>query len=225
MAKRTVSTAGAEAPETLDGHIFYGLTLDPEQERFRDAIWDREHLIVFCNARAGSGKTLVATAAAYLLCEYDRYSGVVYIAAPTQEQKQGFLKGSIEEKSEPYFEPFYEALEKIGVTRSAAQNGKYQAVKTECVTHTFLRGTNFEDKVVIIDEAQNFRTDELKKVLTRIHDDCKVIVIGHDGQTDIDEKTSGFLRYLEWFRRDERTAVCELTENHRGWISSHADAL
>ena len=55
---------GTEAPKTLKDHPFYGFTLDEEQIVFRDAIWDPDKLIVFCNARAGTGKTFIATATA-----------------------------------------------------------------------------------------------------------------------------------------------------------------
>ena len=219
-------------PQSLQGHQFYGLELDEQQMVFRDAIWNPDKLIVFCNAKAGTGKTTIAAATANLLCEYGLYDGIVYIASPTQEQKQGYLAGSIEEKSEPYFEPFYQALEKIGVNMDTASFGDIMNEKNgtayiRCMTHTFLRGTNFEKKVVIIDEAQNYYFDELMKVLTRIHDNCKVIVIGHDGQIDLfkNPERSGFVRYLNWFAPDERCAVCELTKNYRGWISRHADAL
>ena len=47
---------------------------------------------MFCNAKAGTGKTLIATATANLLYQYGRCNGIVYIASPTQEQKQGYLK-------------------------------------------------------------------------------------------------------------------------------------
>lgn len=217
-------------PATLKDHPFYGLTLDIQQEQFRDAVWNPDKLIVFCNAKAGTGKTLIATATANLLYSYGFYDGIAYIAAPTQEQKQGYLKGTLEEKSEPYFEPFYQALQKIGVNRNTAfygnpVNEKYQTAYIECMTHTFQRGTNLEHKVVIIDEAQNFYLDELKKVLTRVHDNCKVVVIGHDGQNDLLSKPerSGFIPYLRWFSGDSRTEICELTQNYRGWISQHAD--
>ena len=228
----TKDTQKKNVPYSLEGHPFYGLELDERQKEFRDAIWNPNKLIVFCNAKAGTGKTTIAAATANLLCEYRLYDGIVYIASPTQEQKQGFLAGSIEEKSEPYFEPFYQALEKIGVNMNTASYGSIMNEKNgtayiSCMTHTFLRGTNFEHKVVIIDEAQNYYFDELMKVLTRVHDSCKVIVIGHDGQIDLykNPERSGFARYLNWFAPDERTAVCELTKNYRGWISSHADAL
>lgn len=219
-------------PQTLSGHPFFGLELDQKQEEFRDAIWNPEKLIVFCNAMAGTGKTTIAAATADLLCKYGLYDGIVYIASPTQEQKQGYLAGSIEEKSEPYFEPFYEALTKIGVNLNTVfydniMNEKNGTAYIRCVTHTFLRGTNLENKVVILDEAQNYYIDEMKKVLTRVHDNCKVIVIGHDGQIDLykNPERSGFARYLNWFREDPRCAVCQLEKNYRGWISHHADSL
>lgn len=231
MAKKTVVDKG-NAPDELSGHPFYGLELDEMQAAFRDAIWDESKRIVFCNSKAGTGKTLIAAGTANLLYEYGRYQGIVYIAAPTQEQKQGYLKGTIEEKSEPYFEPFYQALAKIGLNLNTVfvdggVNDKFQSGYVQCLTHTFLRGTNFENKVVIIDEAQNFYFDEMLKVLTRMHDSCKVVVIGHDGQNDLlsNPERSGFLPYMKWFEGDERTAVCVLEKNYRGWVSQHADEL
>lgn len=221
-----------QPPTTLDDNPFYGIQCDEYQKQFRDAIWNPEKLIVFCNAKAGTGKTTIATATANLLCEYGLYDGIIYIASPTQEQKQGYLAGSIEEKSEPYFEPFYEALQKIGVNLNTVLfdnilNEKNGTAYIRCLTHTFLRGVNFENKVIIIDEAQNYYFDELMKVLTRIHDNCKVIVIGHDGQIDLykNPERTGFVRYMKWFAEDDRCAVCELKKNYRGWIGEHADNL
>ena len=219
-----------DIPKTLSRQSFYGLNLDEEQKQFRDAIWDEDKLIIFCNAMAGTGKTQIAAGVAELLVKYKRYQGIIYIAAPTQEQKQGYLKGSLEEKSEPYFAPFYQALTKIGVNINTALtsdilNLKYGTAYIQCMTHTFLRGTNFENCVIIIDECQNFTLDEIKKVLTRIHDNCKVILVGHSGQIDIEKNDSGFSKYIEHFKDDERTALCTLTKNYRGWISSHADII
>ena len=219
-------------PETLDGHPFYGLELDPEQKAFVEAILNPDKLIVFVDAPAGTGKTLLATAAANLLCQHGAYDGITYIAAPTQEQKQGFLAGTLEDKSEPYFSPFYQACDKLGVSLHTAlysdiNNQKNGTAYIDCVTHTFLRGTTYNRRVVIIDEAQNYYNDELKKVLTRISDDCKVIVIGHHGQIDLykNPERSGFVRYMDWFKDDIRSEICVLTKNYRGWISNHADEL
>ena len=220
-----------EVPETLSGHRFYGLKLDEYQEEFRDAIWNPEKRVIFCNAKAGSGKTIIATATANLLCQYGLQDGIVYIVSPTQERRQGFLSGSIEEKSEPYFEPFYDALLKIGVNCNTAfynniTNEKNGTAYLRCTTNTFLRGVNFENKVIIIDECQNFTVDELRTTITRCHDNVKLICIGHDRQCDLENKSlSGFKKYLSHFESSANpcVAVCNLEKNYRGWISSWAD--
>ena len=106
------------APKTLEDHPFYGLRLDDDQIAFRDAIWNPEKLIIFCNAKAGSGKTLIATATADLLVNYHLYDGIVYISAPTQEAKLGFLPGEIEDKIAVYSEPLMEALIKLTTTEN-----------------------------------------------------------------------------------------------------------
>ena len=69
--------------------------------------------------------------------------------------------------------------------------------------------------------------DELKKVLTRIHDNCKTIVIGHSGQCDLYHypERSGFAPYIEHFKDEPYAQVCELTKNYRGIVSTKADEL
>jgi predicted ribonuclease YlaK len=234
MAKSNSKTNNKnDAPKDLNKHPFYGLILDEEQKIFRDAIWDPEKLVVFCNAKAGTGKTLIATATADLLVQYGRYDGIVYISSPTQEGKLGYLPGEIADKVAIYSEPFLEALIKLDINPNTAihqyniLNQKNGESYIDVTTHVYLRGCNFENKVVILDETQNYYTDELKKTLTRMSDNCKVIIIGHSGQVDLyhNPENSGFVRYLNHFKDDPRTAICELTTNHRGWISSHADEL
>ena len=73
--KKTQQEFYGEAPITLEGENFYGFILDPQQKKFRDAIWDPNIDIVFCNARAGTGKTTVATGVANLLVQYGKYDG------------------------------------------------------------------------------------------------------------------------------------------------------
>ena len=212
--------------------INYEFDLDADQEVFVGHIMSPDKTIIFCNAKAGTGKTTLAMGAANILVQDKRndYNGIVYIVSPYGEQKQGFLRGDLKEKSEVYFEPAYQAMIEVGMNPNSDIMQESMVSKkrgdgfVKCITHTFLRGPNMQNKIVIIDEAQNFTVPELKKTLTRLHDTCKAIVIGHTGQIDITGK-SGFARYIEHFRDQDRCAVCELTVNHRGWLSTHADAL
>lgn len=235
MAKKKIieTFEKQDVPETLENHQFFGLNLDIEQQQFRDAIWDNKHKIIFCNAKAGCGKTTIALGTAELLVKYGRYDGIIYVVAPYGENKQGFLPGSITEKSEIFFEPIYQAMLTCGINPYTAvineslTSAKYEQGYIKCLTHTYLRGVNFHNKIVILDETQNYDFGSLKKTLTRISDDCLVIVIGHDKQKDTSDNTNAFLRYLNFFKylNDERVAVCQLTINHRGWLSTMADAL
>lgn len=219
-------------PETLEDHPFFGLTLDEEQKEFRDAIWNKDKLVVLCNAKAGSGKTQIAICTAELLCKYGRYNGIVYITAPTQEQRLGYLPGTIQQKVAAYSEPLYEAAIKANINMDQASFDNIDAVKNgtayiQCMSHNYLRGCNFENKVVIIEEAQNYYFDQLKKVLTRMHDTCKVIVIGHTGQNDLIHRSerSGFAPYLQHFKTVDWAQICTLSKNYRGIISEFSDEL
>ena len=219
-------------PATIGDDYFYGLDLDAEQYRFANAIWSPNYDIIFCNAVAGTGKTTIATGAANLLCQYKVYNGIVYIMSPYGERKQGWLPGTITEKSSVYFEAFYQALitcdinPHTAVNTDSMVNQKNGEGYITCITDTFLRGTTLDNAVVIIDEAQNYTVQQLKKVLTRIGEHSKVVVIGHDRQCDLDDRSaSGFVRYIEHFAKQDRAAICELHMNHRGWISRCADEL
>lgn len=211
---------------------FYGLDLDQQQEAFVKAILSRDKVAVFCNAAAGTGKTTLAMGAANMLVQDKRNAidGIIYIVSPYGESRQGYLKGDLTEKSEVYFEPAYQAMLEVGMNPNSDICHDTMASKkrgdgfVKLITHTYLRGPNMKNKVVIIDEAQNYTVPELKKTLTRLHDSCKAIVVGHTGQVDITGR-SGFARYIEHFRGQGRAEICELTTNYRGWLSSYADLL
>lgn len=230
--KKTPPEIRPEIPTKINEQSFYGLQLDEEQIAFANTVMDPNIDIVFVNAAAGTGKTTVTTGVANLLVEYGAFSGIVYIMSPYGERKQGWLPGTITEKSSVYFEAFYQALVKCNVNPHTAINDESMINQKNgsgyitCITDTFLRGSTLDDVVIIIDEAQNYTCAQLKKTLTRVGNNVKVIVIGHEKQCDLDNpKTSGFTRYIEHFRGKERAAICELTTNHRSWISQYADEL
>ena len=221
----------SDAPQRIEPY-FYGMTLDDEQLNFANAIWNPDIDIVFCNSKAGTGKTTIAAGVANMLQQYGFYSGIIYIMSPYGERKQGYLPGDLTEKSSVYFEAFMQALQNCNVNPFTAINNESMVNQKNgtgyitCITDTFLRGTNLNDAVIIIDEAQNYTAAQLKKTLTRVGQKAKVIVIGHDLQCDLAEDAqSGFTRYIEHFKDRERAAICTLVHNHRGWVSQWADEL
>lgn len=221
-----------EAPKSINDRPFYHLELDDDQKKFVNAVLNPDNTIIFVNAKAGTGKTTLAMGAANILYLHNEYDGIVYICSAYGEKAQGYLPGSITEKSEVYFEPAYQAMIECDMNINTCINSdsmvkqKYGEAYVTLLTHTFLRGTNLKKKVIILDECQNYTVSDLKKTLTRCSDDCKIICVGHDMQCDLEDKSSsGFKKYIEHFRGHEHCEICELTINHRGWVSQFADEL
>lgn len=235
--EESIQHNGCNAPETLSDCTFFkrlSFDLEDEQIAFRDAIYDKNNYIVMCNARAGSSKTTIAIATACCMVELGLYDEILYCFSLNNgfQNSLGLLPGSQQEKEEGFYEPCCQALVECGyfpakvIKELASPDNKTAFVS--CKSHTFFRGININERtILIIDEAQLFYFDELKKVLTRVKDGAKVIVIGHTGQNDIvsHPERSGFQPYLDYFKDKEHVAVCELKNNYRGWVSRLADDL
>ena len=226
--KRVTPNFEIEPPSNLNDELFYGMKLDEKQLEYANAIWSNDYDIIFVNAKAGTGKTTIAVCVADMFHGYHKYEEIIYIVSPYGESKQGYLPGNQTEKSSVYFDALNQALITCGhdPTRVICTdiNQKNGTSFVTAITDTYLRGRTLDNAVIIIDEAQNFTFDQLKTTLTRIGKNVKVIVIGHDEQCDLkDKSSSGFTKYIEHFAEQPRCKTCELTENHRSWISQWAD--
>lgn len=236
-AKKKENLKTTNAPENLDGCTFFkrlGFKLSEEQKVFRDAIYNKENDIVIVNSRAGTGKTTIAIATACCMIEFGLYDKILYCFSLNNgfQNSLGLLPGDQKEKEIGFFEPATEALIECGyqpekcVKELLPEGASDDCAFVSCMSHTFLRGTNIDERtILIIDEAENFYFDELKKVLTRVKNGCKVIMIGHTGQCDIisHPERAGFEAYVDCFSDFDWAQYCELTENHRGRLSRTAD--
>jgi len=208
--------------------MLYGFAskLTNEQKEYVDSIFDNQLTIV--NARSGTGKTTLAVGCAKIIDK-----PLLYVFSPVEEDKLGYTPGTVEEKESKYIVPLKDALLEINEDPSRVihseenvDNVKNGNCWVKAQSHVFARGTNIKDMTVIIDECQNFTKSELRKILTRIHDSCKVIMIGHTGQIDLkDPRDSGFAAYIEHFKKKDYAHVCELSWNFRGRLANDADEL
>lgn len=220
-------------PKTLDGHPFYGLDCsDPEQVIYRDALWDKDKRIVIVDAVAGSGKTTLAVAIACMYVQYGVYDEAYYIRTPSSEGRIGFLPGDQYDKERVYMQPLYSALANIGENPSAVVkdcsmiNQKYGTGIFTAMTDVYILGSDYSNKFIIVDEAQCMTTEQLKAIITRCHDDCKVVVIGSSLQVQgIKQEESGLKRCIEHFSDRPWAQICYLTKNYRGEMSAWADKL
>lgn len=207
--------------------MFFGLTLNEGQQVFRDAIMSEDKQVAIANAVAGSGKTLIATACARMLQAYHGYDGVVYVFSANQEQALGYRPGTTEEKIGDYLQPLEDALIKLNEEPDKAISStdtiKMGTAWIDARPSTFLRGVNFNHKVVIIDECQNFTVPEIKKVISRCDDACKVILIGCSAQIDIGSDRSCFERLIQYLGAYDFVKVCHLPISYRGRLCEIAD--
>ena len=90
-------------PTSIKNEPFYGLILDEEQKNFVDSILNPTKKIIFCNAKAGSGKTTLAIGAANMLVYYKLLDGIIYIVSPVEKHSLGFRPGTTCEKASVYF--------------------------------------------------------------------------------------------------------------------------
>jgi phosphate starvation-inducible protein PhoH and related proteins len=152
------------------------------QSEYMHAIATKD--VVFGLGPAGTGKTYLACAlAAQALA--DKRTSKIIVTRPAVEagEQMGFLPGELDEKYEPYLQPvrqvFTERLGK-GPFEYFLKNGDIEPIPLG-----FMRGMTFNDCWVILDEAQNVTPAQMKMFLTRIGENCKVIICGDSDQVDI----------------------------------------
>lgn len=234
MAKKMIQTNNyGEAPATLNNHPFYGLDCsDEEQVAYRDALWDRNKRIVLVDACAGSGKTTLAVAVALMYVKYGICDEAYYVRTPSSEGRIGFLPGDRSSKERSYMQPLYSSLITLGENPIAMINDdnflnqKMGTGVFTTMTDVYILGSDFSKKFVIIDEAQCMTSEQLKSILTRCHDDCKVVVIGSTLQIQgINPEQSGLIKCINHFKDKEWAQVCHLTKNYRGELSAWADKM
>lgn len=209
--------------------LFCGITCNEDQEKFKQAILDDKNQVIIADATAGAGKTLIAVACAKQLVSYGDYDKMIYIFPTVEETSLGYRPGTTAEKEADYLEPLYDALLKINENPQRVissdvteKNGTAWVIARSA---TFMRGINFENKVIIVDECQNLSIPIIKRVLSRPRDNCKVIVLGCQAQTDVPLSKSGFKELIDHMRDYEGCVKCELPISYRGRLAMHIDKL
>ena len=193
MAKRTYKSDIGAIPKIVNN--FKPKTLN--QRVFHDIISEKDTQLVLCHGIAGTGKTYVSIYKALqdVLRRGTPYDKLIIIN-PTvdvgNEDKLGFLPGELSAKIQQYNESTFTILDKI---IGKARAGKMIADnKIEIGVLNFLRGTNLENCYVILDEAQNVSPMQIKTLMTRISENCKMIIQGDMSQCD-KYKTNGVTNY------------------------------
>ncbi len=155
------------------------------------------HDMVFGIGPAGTGKTYLAVAQAVSSLLSKAVARIV-LARPAVEagEKLGFLPGDLQDKVDPYLRPLYDALYDLLDYEKVARLLERNAIEVAPIA--FMRGRTLNDAFVIIDEAQNTTTEQMKMVLTRIGFGSKLVVTGDITQIDLPAgRTSGLVEAIQ----------------------------
>jgi len=180
------------------------------QRRYIDRMRSRD--VALAVGPAGTGKTYLAMAVAIAALNRHEVSRVV-LTRPAVEagEKLGFLPGSMAEKVNPYLRPLYDALNDMMTIEKATRLIDRGVI--EVAPLAFMRGRTLNDSFVILDEAQNTTSEQMKMFLTRLGFDSRAVITGDVTQIDLpNDKTSGLVEALNVLRGVEGIGVMRFTE-------------
>ncbi len=183
-----------------DGVIIYGVNGKPISARTptqQQLVQTFQHNdLTFALGPAGTGKTYVAIALAVKALK-NREVKKIILSRPAVEagEKLGFLPGDMKDKIDPYLQPLYDALEDM---IPAAKLKEYMETKViQIAPLAFMRGRTLNDAVIVLDEAQNTTTHQIKMFLTRLGMNAKMIITGDVTQIDLPRSVrSGLVQAL-----------------------------
>jgi len=167
----------------------------PNQKRYLDTIEQND--IVFGVGPAGTGKTYLAMAQAVSYLMAKKVSRII-LARPAVEagEKLGFLPGDLQEKVNPYLRPLYDALYDMMEMERAERLLERGTIEVAPIA--FMRGRTLNDAFVILDEAQNTTSEQMKMFLTRLGFGSKAVITGDVTQIDLPTgRTSGLIEAMK----------------------------
>ena len=173
---------------TSAGTILYsvnGRAITPRSENQCAVVSSfQRHDLTFVTGPAGSGKTYLSIALAVKAYKEKSIRRII-LSRPAVEagEKLGFLPGDMREKIDPYLQPLYDALEDMIPAQKLREMMEQNIVQIAPLA--FMRGRTLNDAVVILDEAQNTTTAQLRMFLTRMGHNCRMIVTGDTSQVDL----------------------------------------
>jgi phosphate starvation-inducible PhoH-like protein len=181
----------------------------PAQSAYLDLM--RTHPLVFGIGPAGTGKTYLAAAfGAHLL--YERQVERLILSRPALEagERLGFLPGDLKEKIDPYLRPLYDALFDVMGDQCVKL---MESGVIEVAPLAFMRGRTLARAFVILDEAQNCSSSQMKMFLTRLGEDARMVVTGDPSQSDLPGgRAEGLNQAIDILRNVEGAAFARFTE-------------
>ncbi len=206
----------------------WGLIPRNKEQKFAlDILFDDSIKLVTLVGKAGTGKTLLAISSALqqTLEPTNKLYKKVVISRPVQPVGKdiGFLPGTLEEKMDPWIAPIKDNLKFLFSNDSFTMDMYIERGEIEIEAITFIRGRSIADAIIIIDEAQNLTTHELKTIITRVGENTKIILTGDIDQIDntyVDSVSNGLTYAIEKFKDYPIAAHITLLKGERSELAT-----
>ncbi len=179
------------------------------QKKYVDAI--KHNTCTFGIGPAGTGKTYLAVAMAVVALK-NKDAERIILTRPAVEawEKLGFLPGDLQQKVDPYLRPLYDAINEMLGPEAFARLVERQQI--EVAPLAYMRGRTLNDAFIILDEAQNTTSEQMKMFLTRMGMGSKMVITGDITQIDLPGiRKSGLVEALEVLKGVDDIAICRLT--------------
>ena len=165
------------------------------QEHYLSLLLDSRKSIVIATGPAGTGKTLLAMMAAIKALKERQITKIILTrpAVGVEDEKHGFLPGTLQQKMEPWTKPLFDVLHEYYTTRDTQSMLENDII--EICPLAFMRGRTFKNCYIIADEMQNATPNQMKMLLTRIGENSRILVTGDVRQTDRKEGDNGLLDF------------------------------
>jgi phosphate starvation-inducible PhoH-like protein len=182
----------------------------PNQRKYVEFI--ESHDMVFGLGPAGTGKTYLAVAMAVSALLTKKVSRIILVRPAVEAgERLGFLPGSLQEKVDPYLRPLYDAL--YDLLDPGKVDKMLESNVIEIAPLAFMRGRTLHDAFIIMDEAQNTTSEQMKMFLTRMGNQSKAVITGDLSQCDLpNPKRSGLLEALRVLDGVEGIRFCHFED-------------
>jgi PhoH-like ATPase len=235
LARNDVDGGGLIALRGPEGGLWGIRPRNKEQYYAIDSLLDERLSLVALMGKAGTGKTLLALAAAmHLTFKKKLYRGILVCRPIVPVGRDlGYLPGDVGQKLAPWMKPITDTLELLLDVGGPVKGhldcaGLMRAGLIEIQPLTYIRGRNIAKRLVVIDEAQNLTPLEIKTVITRVGEAAKIVLTGDPWQIDnpyVDRNSNGFTYLINRFSREAIAAHVELRKGERSPLAELAANL
>jgi phosphate starvation-inducible PhoH-like protein len=180
------------------------------QEKYIVSLLDPEQDIVIAHGPAGTGKTYLAMQAAIKALREGSCERIVLTrpAVEVEDEKHGFLPGSLEEKMAPWTRPLLDVMREYYTPQEISKMLENQIVEISPLA--FMRGRTFKNSWIVGDEMQNATPGQMKMLLTRIGQGSKIVITGDVEQTDKRKAENGLIDLCRRLRECAGIVLCAL---------------